>query len=387
MLPVEKRDFISLGSSLDRCAILCKSSIIINMDQTILLVVLGAIIFGFGLTLNLLNRRLQELKSSSAVELIKSDVIELTRGINILQQAVGDKLDKNNSSMQASMQKQLSESAKLVSDVTQRLAKLDDTNKRVIDVADELKTLQNVLQNPKQRGVFGEYYLESVLDNILSSKNYQMQYKFKDGEIVDAVIFLDKGQILPIDSKFSLENYNRMVGEKSKPEREKLLAKVRTDLKNRIDETSKYIRANEKTMDFAFMFIPSESLYYDLLIGDVGTGSSARDLIEYAFRDKKVIIVSPTSFMAYLQTVLHGLRSLQIEEQAKDIQIRVGKLGQHIGKFDEYMQKLGKSLGQTVGHYNSAHKELGKVDKDVVKIAGSDLNVDPLLLDKPLIDE
>ncbi len=357
------------------------------MNQLFLYIVLGVVIVGFGLVIYILNQRMQEIKNSSAVELLKSDVTELSRGVNNLQQTVGDKLERNNTSMQSSMQKQLSESAKLVSDVTQRLAKLDETNKRVIDVADELKTLQNVLQNPKQRGVFGEYYLESVLDNILPSKNYQMQYKFKDGEIVDAVVFLDKGQILPIDSKFSLENYNRMVSEDKKPEREKLLAKVRTDLKNRIDETSKYIRVGEKTMDFAFMFIPSESLYYDLLIGDVGTGSSARDLIEYAFRDKKVIIVSPTSFMAYLQTVLQGLRSLQIEEQAKDIQIRVGKLGQHIGKFDEYMQKLGRSIGQTVGHYNDAHKELGKVDKDVVKIAGADPSVDPLLLDKPRSDE
>jgi len=319
--------------------------------------------------------------------MIKSDVVELSRGINSLQQTMGDKLESNNNVMQSSMQKQLTESAKLVSDVTQRLAKLDETNRRVVDVADELKTLQNVLQNPKQRGVFGEYYLESVLDNILPSKNYQMQYKFKDGEIVDAAVFLDKGQILSIDSKFSLENYNRMVGESSKPEREKLLAKVRNDLKMRIDETSKYIRPEEGTMDFAFMFIPSESLYYDLLIGDVGTGSSARDLIEYAFRDKKVIIVSPTSFMAYLQTVLQGLRSLQIEEQAKDIQIRVGKLGQHIGKFDSYMQKLGGALGTTVNHFNSAHKELGKVDKDVVKISGSESVIDPILLDKPKLDE
>jgi DNA recombination protein RmuC len=354
------------------------------MEQFIIIIV---IIAGFGVMLAMLNRRLKELKSSSAVELLKSDMIELARGVNDLQHVVGNKLDQNNMTMQTSMQKQLSESAKLVSDVSLRLAKLDETNRRVVDVADELKTLQNVLQNPKQRGVFGEYYLESVLDNILPSKNYQMQYKFRDGEIVDAVVFLDKGQILPIDSKFSLENYNRMVGEDKKPEREKLLSKVRADLKNRIDETSKYIRPNENTMDFAFMFIPSESLYYDLLIGDVGTGSSARDLIEYAFRDKKVIIVSPTSFMAYLQTVLQGLRSLQIEEQAKDIQIRVGQLGQHIGKFDELMGKMGKSLGQTVGHYNAAHKELGKIDKDVVKISGSSSGVDQMLLDKPRIDD
>lgn len=357
------------------------------MNDTILLVILGVVIVGFAVILYVVNQRLRELKSNSAVDFLKSDVTELSRGISSLQEAMGDKLERNNMSMQTSMQKQLGESAKLVADVTQRLAKLDETNKRVIDVADELKTLQNVLQNPKQRGVFGEYYLESVLDNILPSKNFQMQYKFQDGEIADAVVFLDKGQILSIDSKFSLENYNRMVGENSKPEREKLLAKVRMDLKGRIDETSKYIRPSENTMDFAFMFIPSESLYYDLLIGDVGTGSSARDLIEYAFRDKKVIIVSPTSFMAYLQTVLQGLRSLQIEEQAKEIQVRVGKLGQHIAKYDSFMQKLGNALGTTVNHYNAAHKELGKIDKDVVKIAGNLPSVEPLLIDKPHADD
>lgn len=357
------------------------------MDQLFLIAILVIVIFGFTIVIYNLNHKISELTKSSAVELIKTDVVELARSINDLQKSVGDKLDRNNLSVQTSIQKQLGESSKIVADVSQRLAKLDETNRRVVDVADELKTLQNVLQNPKQRGVFGEYYLESVLDNVIPSKNYQMQYKFKDGETVDAVIFLDRGQILPIDSKFSLENYNRMVSAKNKAEKDILLKKVRADLKSRIDETSKYIRPAEKTMEFAFMFIPSESLYYDLLIGDVGTGSSARDLIEYAFRDKKVIIVSPTSFMAYLQTVLQGLRSLQIEEQAKDIQVRVGILGQHINKFDEYMQKLGRSLGQTVGHYNNAHKELSKVDKDVIKIAGVDPKVDPLLLDKPKSEE
>lgn len=357
------------------------------MEQTILVILLIVIIVGFLVVIAILNQRLRELKSGSAVELMKADVTELSRSIAALQQNMGDKLERSSMTMQTSIQRQLGESSKLVADVTQRLAKLDETNRRVVDVADELKTLQNVLQNPKQRGVFGEYYLQSVLENVLPPGQYQMQYKFKDGEIVDAAIFLDRGKILPIDSKFSLENYNRMIEASDKTERERLLQKVKIDLKGRIDETSKYIRQNEKTMDFAFMFIPSESLYYDLLINNVGTGGSSRDLIEYAFRDKKVIIVSPTSFMAYLQTVLQGLRSLQIEEQAKDIQIRVGKLGQHIGKFEEYMQKLGGALGTTVNHYNAAHKELGKVDKDVVKIAQAEAKVAPLLLDRPQKDE
>jgi DNA recombination protein RmuC len=255
-------------------------------------------------------------------------------------------------------------------------------------VADELKTLQNVLQNPKQRGVLGEYYLQSVLENVLPPERFHLQHKFKDGETVDAVIVLDKNKLLPVDSKFSLENYNRIIEEKTKAPRDNLIKLFKADLKNRIDETAKYIRPNEGTMDFAFMFIPSEAIYYDLLVNKIGvTSTSARDLIEYAYRDKKVIIVSPTSFMAYLQTVLQGLRSLQIEEQAKEIQIRVGLLGEHLKKYDSFMQKLGGSLGTTVGHFNNAHKELKKVDKDVLKIAGTSPAIEPLLVDKPQSEE
>ena len=331
--------------------------------------------------------QLSALKNRSAVDLLKTDVVELGRTVNQLSNSVSEKLERSSVHMQTSVQKQLSESSRLVADVTQRLAKLDDTNRRVVDVATELKTLQNVLANPKQRGVFGEFYLESVLDNVLPPSQYQMQYGFKDGVIVDAAVFLDKGKVLPVDSKVSLENYNRMVEAENKAEREVLLGKVKNDLKGRIDETAKYIRPDEGTMDFAFMFIPSESLYYDLLINNVGAGGSSRDLIEYAFRDKRVIIVSPTSFLAYLQTVLQGLRSLQIEEQARDIQVRVGLLGVHIKKFDELLSKMGKSLSTTVNHYNNSYKELSKIDKDVVKIAGGEGSTDPMLVDKPQTED
>jgi DNA recombination protein RmuC len=159
-------------------------------------------------------------------------------------------------------------------------------------------------------------------------------------------------------------------------------------VKNRIDETAKYIRPSEGTMDFAFMFIPSEAIYYDLLVNKVGTlQANVRDLIEYAFQDKRVIIVSPTSFMAYLQTVMQGLRSLQIEEKAKDIQKRVGELGRHIGAHETYMQKMGTSLGTTVNHFNAAHKSLGQIDKDVLRIADITPGVEPLLLDRPNTDD
>lgn len=356
-------------------------------QESLVILLLIATVLGFAIVITVLNRRLKEVGKSTAVELMKADVTELSRSINQLQQNMGDRLERSNSSIQQSVEKQLGQSAKLVADVTERLAKLDETNRRVVDVADELKTLQNVLSNPKQRGGLGEYYLDVVLANVLPPNVYETQYKFTDGQIVDAIIKLDKNRILPIDSKFSLENYNRLI-DSDKAGRDALAKIFKADLKNRIDETAKYIRPNENTLDYAFMFIPSEAIYYDLLVNNVGTsGTSSRDLIEYAFIDKKVIIVSPTTLMAYLQTVMQGLKSLQIEEQAKDIQKRVGELGKHLKAHETYMQKLGSSLGTTVNHFNTAHKELGKVDKDIVRIADTSPGIEPLLIDKPLQDE
>jgi DNA recombination protein RmuC len=281
------------------------------------------------------------------------------------------------------MQQQFSQSAKIIKEVTERLTKLDETNRQVVDFADQLQNLQDILKNPKQRGVLGEYYLETVLKNVMPPKSYQMQYKFKNGEIVDAVVFV-KDKIIPIDSKFSLENYNRIIEERDAIRKEELEKQFKLDLKNRIDETSKYIRPDENTMDFAFMFIPAEGVYYDLLINQVGAIKvSTRDLIEYAFKEKHVIIVSPTSFLAYLQTVLQGLRALQIEESAKEIRKRVEMLGKHLLNFDDYMKKLGSHMGTAVNTYNQAYKELGKVDKDVLRITGEANEIEPFQIEKP----
>jgi DNA recombination protein RmuC len=360
--------------------------------ETVLIILLVTIAAIMGTGLYILLIKVNSLKNDAATTLLKQDLIALNEGMSTLRDGLKthltDRLDKNQELMRDSIMKQFSESSRLITDVTERLVKLDETNRRVVDVADELRMLQNVLQNPKQRGVIGEYYLQTVLMNVLPPERFQLQYKFKDGEIVDAVIFLDKNKILPIDSKFSLENYNRLVEEKDKVRREAIAKALRVDLKNRIDETSKYIRESEGTMDFAFMFIPSEAVYYDLLINKVGTaGTSSRDLIEYAFRDKRVIIVSPTSFMAYLQTVLQGLRSLQIEEQAKEIQVRVVQLSQHLQSYDTYMNKLGASLSTTVNHFNTAHKELKKVDKDVMKISKTTPVIEQTVVDRPVMEE
>ncbi|MBC7546937.1 DNA recombination protein RmuC [Candidatus Saccharibacteria bacterium] len=361
--------------------------------MTIAVIILGVLVLVLMVTLI----RQGSSKEVSSALLLKQDLTKLSADIGNLkdglQTQMTERFDRNQAMMLGGLQKQFSESSKIISEVTRSLTELKETNKQVFAVTDELKTLQNVLQNPKQRGVLGEYYLQSVLENVLPPERFHLQHKIgkdDDGKdlICDAVVVLDKGIMLPVDSKFSLENYNRLVESKDKAERIELAKLFKNDLKNRIDETAKYIRPKYGTMDFAFMFIPSEAIYYDLLINKVGTtGTSARDLIEYAFREKKVIIVSPTSFMAYLQTVLQGLRSLQIEETAKEIQQRVGELGRHIGTYEIFMQKLGNSLGTTVNHYNVAHKELKKIDKDVMKIAETSPSIEPLVLDRPQLDD
>ena len=241
------------------------------------------------------------------------DVNAIQQELKEIRNEIKESREKNIESLQI----QLKESGKIVKDVTSQLEKIHSDHKNVIDVKDQLGKLTDVLANPKQRGILGEYFLETLLKNIFQPHQYRCPYQFKDGELVDAAIFI-KDKIIPIDAKFSLENYNKILEEKSPEKKEKLEKSFKQDLKNRIKETAKYIRPEEETMDFAFMFIPSEGIYYDLLINQVGgIKSNTYDLIEYAFKEKHVIIVSPTSFYAYLQTVLHGLRALQIEESAK----------------------------------------------------------------------
>lgn len=355
------------------------------MDQGILLtiLILMAMVIA-ALAYFLLRKKSGEKpQDNQAILMIQDQLKEMRQTL----QNFGSQVENKMGDSTKMFQQQFAQSAKIVRDVTERLTKLDETNKQVMNVADQLQGLEDVLKNPKHRGVLGEYFLENVLKNVLPPKNYQMQYEFKNGDIVDAVVFV-KEKIIPIDSKFSLENYNRILNEKDQDRKEDLEKQFKVDLKNRIDETAKYIKPNENTMDFAFMFIPAEGIYYDLLVNQVGAIKvNTRDLIEYAFKEKHVIIVSPTSFFAYLQTVMQGLRALQIEESAKEIRKYVELLQKHLLSYDEYMKKLGNNLGTTVNAYNRASKEFGKVDKDVVKITGKTGEIEPLQIEGPAIEE
>jgi DNA recombination protein RmuC len=354
-----------------------------NRVENILWIIIGilvGVIIAYFLFSKNKNGNGKEQEKDVGLQLILTQLNELSR-------TVDGKIGESNKQMNESLQFHSSESNKIIRDVTEKLTRLDETNKQVISFADQLQSLQDILKNPKQRGILGEYYLETVLKNVLPPGSYQMQYAFPDGNIVDAVVFV-KDKIIPIDSKFSLENYNKMIEERNPAEKKKLETIFVNDLKNRITETAKYIQPAQGTTDFAFMFIPHEAIYYDLLINKVGSvEENAENLIQRAAGKYKVIITSPTSFLAYLQTVLQGLKAMQIEESAKDIIKKVGDLGKHLKSYDEYHTKLGNALGTVVNHYNTSNKELKKIDKDVLRISGSSPELSLLEIDKPKIEE
>lgn len=333
-------------------------------------------------------------KNDEADAVLKSSTSLLLQQMNELSRAVDQKLGNTSKEMQESLRHQTGESYKVIRDITEKLTKLDEANKQVISLGDRIQSLQDILKNPKQRGVLGEYYLETLLKNAMSPGGYQMQYnlgKNSDGTgeiIVDAAVFV-KDKIIPVDSKFSLENYNRFINEKDDIRKAEYYKSFVNDLKERIKETSKYIKPEMGTMDFAFMFIPHEGIYYDLLVNPAIANDNSdqnESIIERAARQYKVIIVSPTSFLAYLQTVLQGLRALQVEERTKEIIQRVAELSKHIGAQDKLMESLGKSLGTTVNHYEKAYNELKKMDKDVYRIAEKSAGVEPLKIEKPEIE-
>ena len=341
----------------------------------IILIIAGIlIIILIGTVIYLLSKKKKE-SPDKGLNLVLQQINELARTVDA-------RLHESHRNIHDMIRHQTSESIKIVRDVTERLTKLDETNKQVISFADQLQSLQDILKNPKQRGILGEYYLETMLKNVLPPGSYQMQYAFPDGDIVDAVVFV-KDKIIPIDSKFSLENYNRLIEERDGARRAELERTFKQDLKNRIEETAKYIKPTDGTLDFAFMFIPHEAIYYDLLIAEIGgIKTNTEDLIEYAFK-RHVLIVSPTSFLAYLQTVLQGLKALQIEESAKEIRKHVEALGKHIKTYEEYQLKMGNALSTAVNQYNNSSREFKKIDKDVLRISGEAPGLEATLLEKP----
>lgn len=352
---------------------------------TVALIVL-ALVLVQGIGLYVMAKR-QEKAQQAAFLQPKDDsgLLLLQKQIQNMEQALDARMNESSRTVHETVRSQLGESARLIREITQEITSVKEIGRQTQGFAEQLQSLQDILKNPKQRGILGEYYLETVLKNVLPPGMYQMQYPFKNGEIVDAAVFVND-KVVPVDSKFSLENYNRLINTpQGSQERAALEKSFVNDLKLRISETAKYIRPEEGTMDFAFMFIPSEGIYYDLLTNQVGAGVAGEEenLIQRAAGKHKVIIVSPTSFLAYLQTVMQGLKALQIEKQAEEIQKRVGELMKHLQSYDAYQQKLGNALGVAVNHYNSGTKEFGKINKDIYRITGEKMELEVELLEKP----
>ncbi len=319
--------------------------------------------------------------------LLKKQDKDLQKQIEHLRNAVENKLDRSSSDLHKVLHQQSSDSHRIINEVIRELTEVKEGNKQVFSMAEQLQNLEKVLTHQKQRGNLGEASLELSLSNILSPGQYEMQYRFKDGEVVDAVIHTKEG-IIPIDAKYSLDNYQRLLNATNEEETAYYQNEFKKDIQKRIDETSKYIKPEEGTLPFAFMFIPAEGIYYDLLVNQVSKGAvNTQNLIEYAYNKRKVIIVSPTTFYAYLQSVLFGFKAFKIEESAKHIQKRVEELGNHLAAYEDYMRKLGVTFATSVNHYNAAYKELKKIDKDVLRITGEGIGIEPTLLDKPTLEE
>ncbi len=359
----------------------------------VLVVVLVAAVIGLGFFLYQLSQSLANRKDN------KNDgVLLLQQQMQNLARTLDAKMGETTRTMHQSVQTQFSESQKLIRDINKEVneqlinvvkgvTQVSESSKQVFTVAEQLQNLEKVLKHQKQRGNLGEASLQLALENMLPAGAYHLQHQFPGGDTVDAVIETKDGLIC-IDAKFSLDNYRRLVDETDETRRDALEKEFTSDLKKRIDETAKYIRPKDGTLPFAFMYIPAEAIYYDLLVNEVGAVKvNTRSLIDYAYKDKNVIIVSPTTFAAYLQSVLYGFRAFKIEESAKQIGKHVEDLSRHLKAYDDYFKKVGNSLGTTVNHYNAAQKELGKVDKDVLRITGTAMDVEQLALEKPNVKD
>ncbi len=352
----------------------------------LLIAILGVLVYVFFLK--------KEVKKDDASQgmllLLQQQLQELTRTMD-------ERIGETNRVMQEGSRAQFRESKDLIQEINREVneqlrnvvrgvTEVSESSKHIFSVAEQLQNLEKVLKHQKQRGNLGEASLQLALENMLPPNAFKLQYQFPGGETVDAVIMTKDG-LIPVDAKFSLDNYRRLVDETDPVRLEELEKEFKNDLKKRIDETAKYIRPKDDTLPFAFMYIPAEAIYYDLLVNEVGAVKvNTRSLIDYAYKDKNVIIVSPTTFAAYLQSVLYGFRAFRVEESAKQIGKHVESLARHLKAYEDYFRKVGVSLGTTVNHYNAAQKELGKVDKDVVRITGTSMDLEQLAIEKPQED-
>lgn len=353
-------------------------------------IILGVIVGGI-VAYFILNRKKDESGKDQSFLLLQQQISEIAKQLD-------SKLTESRRDMQDAVRTQFSESQKLLKDINEQMSrslidvareqtKTNEATRQFITIAEKLGDLEKTLKHQKQRGNWGEASLELILSNTLAPGEYEMQHMFKNKEVVDAVIITKDGMI-PIDAKFSLDNYDRVVHAIDDKQREELEKEFKNDLKRRIDETAKYIRPEEDTLPFAFMYIPAEAIYYDLLVNEVGSVKvNTRNLIDYAYNEKKVIIISPTTFMAYLQSILFGFKAFKFEKKMGEVIKNVETLGKHLNAYADYHVKLGNALNTVSNHYNASNKELKKIDKDVLRIAGASPELALLEVEKPKVED
>jgi len=291
---------------------------------------------------------------------------ETQANLNSQLQQMMTAMNNNLSSTQSNITKQLSSSNQIIGDIHNKLGALETTAKNMQDIGKDISSLQNLLKAPTFRGGLGEYLLEELLKQIFPAANYETQYPFKNGTKVDAIIKLG-GNIVPVDSKFPLESFQRFINADNDENKKIFKKEFISVVKKRIDEIAvKYINAAEGTFDFALMYIPAENVFYETIINDSFTNKEY-ELLNYAM-EKHVIPVSPNSFYAYLMAIAFGLNGLKIEQDAKIILGELSQIQNRFGKFYEEYNVVGKHLNSAIGKYNETTKTADKLNDQISKI-------------------
>ena len=308
----------------------------------------------------LMQQQVEQLRGQVSDGLNKniSVLMEQQRAINEQLRGITDQVNRQLQNSSGEISRRLDNAARVIGDVQKNIGELSTASKQIFEVGKNIATLQEILQPPKLRGGLGEQFLGELLSQILPSKFFTLQYQFSSGEKVDAVIKLGEKRV-PIDSKFPLDNFRRIIECKTEDERRVFQKVFYRDVKKHIDDiASKYIVPNEGTYDFALLYIPAENIYYETITKDESFGEE-KGILNYAL-SKRVIPVSPNSFYAYLQVIVLGLRGLEIEENARDIQIRLVSLAKDLKVFQEDFQVVGRHLTNAVNKFEEARRRLDK---------------------------